>query len=79
MAARRLVSHDRLGDVKRLRRATCRARSPPTLRRHGDLASVWSRAIPLNTEWQRDLSVSHHKLGDVKLAQGDLPGALAAY
>ena len=34
---------------------------------------------PANTEWQRDLSVSHNKIGDVKVAQGDLPGALAAY
>ena len=32
-----------------------------------------------NTEWQRDLSVSHEKIGDVLVAQGDGPGALAAY
>ena len=34
---------------------------------------------PANTEWQRDLSVSHNKIGNVLVAQGDGPGALAAY
>ncbi len=34
---------------------------------------------PANTQWQRDLSVSHNKMGDVLVAQGDGPGALAAY
>lgn len=34
---------------------------------------------PANTEWQRDLSVSHNKIADVLVAQGDGPGALAAY
>ena len=28
---------------------------------------------------ERDLSASHNKTGDVKVSQGDLPGALAAY
>jgi tetratricopeptide (TPR) repeat protein len=28
---------------------------------------------------ERDLSVSHDRIGNVKLSQGDLPGALAAY
>jgi tetratricopeptide (TPR) repeat protein len=32
-----------------------------------------------NTEWQRDLSVSHERIGDVRQAQGDLNGALGAY
>ena len=32
-----------------------------------------------NTQWQRDLSVSHNKIGNVLVAQGDGPGALAAY
>ena len=32
-----------------------------------------------NTEWQRDLSVSHERIGNVLVAQGDGPGALAAY
>ena len=34
---------------------------------------------PANTGWQRDLSVSHDRIGDVLVAQGDGPGALAAY
>jgi tetratricopeptide (TPR) repeat protein len=36
-------------------------------------------ADPSNAGWQRDLSVSHDRLGDVLSAQGDLAGALAAY
>ncbi|HSU03933.1 MAG TPA: tetratricopeptide repeat protein, partial [Acetobacteraceae bacterium] len=32
-----------------------------------------------NAEWQRDLSVSHERIGDVRRAQGDVEGALAAY
>ncbi|MBU0609305.1 MAG: DUF4062 domain-containing protein, partial [Armatimonadetes bacterium] len=34
---------------------------------------------PDNTAWQRELSVSHERLGDVRVAKGDLRGALAAY
>ena len=34
---------------------------------------------PGNTEWQRDLSVSHEKLGDVARAQGKLDQAAQAY
>jgi hypothetical protein len=34
---------------------------------------------PENTGWQRDLSVSHIKIADVLVAQGDGPGALTAY
>ena len=29
--------------------------------------------------WQRDLSVSFEKVGDVQVAQGDLAGALKSY
>jgi len=29
--------------------------------------------------WQRDLSVRYDKIGYVKIAQGDLPGALEAF
>jgi hypothetical protein len=31
------------------------------------------------TQWQRDLSISHENIGDVLVAQGDRPEALAAY
>ncbi|MFC5771061.1 tetratricopeptide repeat protein [Thauera sinica] len=34
---------------------------------------------PANTEWQRDQLVSHNKIGDVLVAQGDGEGALVAY
>jgi len=36
-------------------------------------------ADPANTEWQRDLSVSHNKLGDVEEAAGDLTAARSHY
>ena len=34
---------------------------------------------PHNAEWQRDLSVSHNKIGDVLVAQGNLADALVSY
>jgi tetratricopeptide (TPR) repeat protein len=43
------------------------------------IAEALAARDPANTEWQRDLSVSHEKIGDVLVAQGDGPGALAAY
>ena len=36
-------------------------------------------ADPGNAGWQRDLSVSWEKIGDVRQDQGDLAGALDAY
>lgn len=36
-------------------------------------------SIPGNAEWQRDLSVSHDKLGDAGRAQGGLSRALEHY
>ncbi len=36
-------------------------------------------ADPTNAEWQRDLSVSYNKIGDVLVAQGNLDEALARY
>ena len=38
-----------------------------------------AEADPSNAGWQRDLSVSHEKIGDVLVAQGDLSGALESY
>ena len=38
-----------------------------------------ARAVSGNAGWQRDLSVSHNKIGDVQQAQGDLAAALASY
>ena len=34
---------------------------------------------PGNAGWQRDLSVSYERVGDVQVAQGDLAGALKSY
>ena len=34
---------------------------------------------PNNADWQRDLSVSYDRIGDVRVAQGDRAGALDAY
>ncbi len=38
-----------------------------------------AQADPDNTGWQRDLSVSFNKIGDVQRARGDLDAALEAY
>ena len=38
-----------------------------------------AQADPGNAEWQRDLSVSHNKIGDMLAAAGDRAGALAEY
>ena len=40
---------------------------------------VRAAADPANTQWQRDLSVSHNKLGDVGVAAGDLAAARTGY
>jgi hypothetical protein len=44
-----------------------------------EIAEGLAKRDPANTQWQRDLSVSHDRIGDVLVAQGDGPGALAAY
>ena len=48
---------------------------------HAIHAQVQARAgaDPTNADWQRDLSMSHLKLGDVAVAAGDLAAARAAY
>src|SRR5262249_61534134 len=38
-----------------------------------------ARRDPGNTLWQRDLSVSHDRIGDVLVAQGEREAALDAY
>jgi tetratricopeptide (TPR) repeat protein len=60
----------RLGNLKEATGAYTNAR---------ELAERRLLADPANTEWQRDLSVSHNKIGDVLVAQGDGPAALTAY
>ncbi len=43
------------------------------------IAQRLTNADPKNTQWQRDLSVSHDRIGNVLVSQGDLPAALTAY
>ena len=43
------------------------------------IAERLAEADPNNAGWQRDLSVSHNKIGDVLVDQGDLSGALDSY
>jgi tetratricopeptide (TPR) repeat protein len=43
------------------------------------IAAGLAKRDPANTQWQRELSVSHGLIGNVLSAQGDGPGALAAY
>ena len=38
-----------------------------------------ARADPGNAGWQRDLSVSHERIGDVLVEQGNLTAALESY
>ena len=38
-----------------------------------------AKADPGNAGWQRDLSVSHERIGDVQVAQGNLPAALTSF
>ena len=52
--------------------------APPT-RPAWTSAARLAAADPANTGWQRDLSISHNKLGDVAVAAGDLAAARAAY
>ena len=43
------------------------------------IAERLAKADPQNAGWQRDLSVSYDKVGDVLVAQGQLEGALKAF
>jgi hypothetical protein len=43
------------------------------------IGETLAKRDPENTQWQRDLSVSHDRIGDVLVAQGDGAGALASY
>ena len=43
------------------------------------IAERLAQADPGNAGWQRDVSVSHNKIGEVLVAQGNLPAALDSY
>ncbi len=49
------------------------------LQRARSIAERLAKADPGNAGWQRDLSVSHDRIGDVLRAQGNLPAALDAF
>jgi hypothetical protein len=38
-----------------------------------------AKADPGNANWQRDLSASHERIGDMLVANGNLPAALDNY
>jgi tetratricopeptide (TPR) repeat protein len=42
-------------------------------------ASTFVAADPGNSRWQRDLSLSQNRIGEILAAQGDLAGALQSY
>ncbi len=60
----------RLGDS-----TSCLKITSALLARHRDLAL----SDPSNMDWQRDLSVSHNRIGDIERVRGDLEAALTAY
>ena len=79
------------GSNERRRRALARRNLGDVLLAQGDapgaraefraslaIAEALAASEPSNAVWQRNLSVSHNKVGDV-LAQGDAPGALAEF
>ena len=52
------------------------------LKSYQDSLAIFDRLAksdPGNAEWQRGLSVSYERIGDVQVAQGDLAGALKSY
>ena len=61
-----------------MRRASWRRRCGAT-RPALEIADRLARADPGNAGWQRDLSVSHNKIGDVQVAQGELAAGLRSY
>ena len=57
-------------------------RTAEALKAFGDGLGIRDRlakADPGNAGWQRDLSVSYDRIGDVLVAQGNLPEALKSY
>ena len=43
------------------------------------IAQKLAAADPGNSQWQRDLSVSHERIGDIEQAQGNLAAALTSF
>jgi tetratricopeptide (TPR) repeat protein len=65
-----------------IKSATCSSRRAICPPRSANSAPEWPSPgrsptpTPGHAGWRRDLSVSHERIGDVLVAQGDLPGAL---
>ena len=59
-----------VGDSANTRRALVRAR---------DAALAQATRDPGNSQWQRDLSVSHNMIGNIEQAQGNLAAALTSF
>ncbi len=70
-------ARDQLGDVLQLSGDLAGALG--AYRECHDITSRLVRDAPDNTDWQRDLAVSHNKVGGVHQAQGQLVAALAEY
>ena len=66
-----------LGDIAKARGSLGQALA--AYRAVAEEAERLAKADPDNTEWQRDLSVSHNRIGNVFVAQGKLADALAAF
>jgi tetratricopeptide (TPR) repeat protein len=66
-----------LGDL--LRRAGDFEDANEAYRRISGRLTVLTTHDPMNTEWQRDLAISHERIGDILEAQGDSAAALSAY
>jgi hypothetical protein len=49
------------------------------LKAQGNLPDRLAKADPGNAGWQRDLSVSYDRVGDVLVPQGNLPEALTSF
>ena len=55
------------------------AKARPALVRARDAALARVTRDPDNSEWQRDLSVSHDRIGNIERAQGNLAAALTSF
>ena len=85
LAAGKPGTHDRslywarlgIGDIQSQRGDLGVAKA--TYREAGAVAEAASKSSPSDLQWQRDLSVSYDRVGDVLVAQGNLPDALKAF
>ena len=69
----------RLGPHCRLRRGRRFLLAPKSYSEGLAIVERLAQSDPGNARWRRDLSVSYDKVGDVQLAQGNLPEALKSF